>query len=121
MPSWLTVCFIASAPSRAPQGVTVTKSDANGTAILVTWKPPPQLEEGGVIQEYKVREEGSCSLLYPCCESHIFQFKCKLYLCEVYNTSCVVRCVPQAITVISSPPQPLFDRFGAWVTRVGIM
>ncbi|KAM6907079.1 roundabout homolog 1-like isoform 1-T1 [Xenentodon cancila] len=42
------------APSRAPQGVTVTKSDANGTAILVSWKPPPEAEEDGFIQEYKI-------------------------------------------------------------------
>lgn len=42
------------APKRAPQGVTVTKSDANGTAILITWKPPPEWEETGRIQEYKV-------------------------------------------------------------------
>uniref|UniRef100_A0A3B4BJW3 Roundabout, axon guidance receptor, homolog 1 (Drosophila) n=1 Tax=Periophthalmus magnuspinnatus TaxID=409849 RepID=A0A3B4BJW3_9GOBI len=40
--------------SRAPQGVTVTKTDANGTAILVAWKPPPQQEEAGLIQEYKI-------------------------------------------------------------------
>lgn len=42
------------APKRAPQGVTVTKSDVNGTAILVAWKPPPEWEETGRIQEYKV-------------------------------------------------------------------
>lgn len=52
----LTVCSVVSAPSRAPQGVTVTKSDANGTAILVSWKPPPEVEEGGIIQEYKVKK-----------------------------------------------------------------
>lgn len=62
MSSWLTVCFIVVAPSRAPQGVTVTKSDANGTAILVAWKPPPEREEAGVIQEYKVGKEGFLSL-----------------------------------------------------------
>ncbi|XP_078122524.1 roundabout homolog 1-like [Sander vitreus] len=45
---------LEEAPSRAPQGVTVTKSDTNGTAILVAWKPPPQREETGVIQEYKI-------------------------------------------------------------------
>uniref|UniRef100_A0A4W6F646 Roundabout, axon guidance receptor, homolog 1 (Drosophila) n=1 Tax=Lates calcarifer TaxID=8187 RepID=A0A4W6F646_LATCA len=45
---------LEEAPSRAPQGVTVTKSDANGTAILVAWKPPPDPEEAGVIQEYKI-------------------------------------------------------------------
>uniref|UniRef100_A0A8C6WVZ9 Roundabout guidance receptor 1 n=1 Tax=Neogobius melanostomus TaxID=47308 RepID=A0A8C6WVZ9_9GOBI len=45
---------LQEAPSRAPQGVTVTKTDANGTAILVAWKPPPQQEEAGLIQEYKI-------------------------------------------------------------------
>ncbi|XP_029375004.1 roundabout homolog 1-like isoform X2 [Echeneis naucrates] len=45
---------LEEAPSRAPQGVTVTKSDANGTAILIAWKPPPDLEKVGVIQEYKI-------------------------------------------------------------------
>ncbi|XP_028276718.1 roundabout homolog 1-like [Parambassis ranga] len=45
---------LEEAPSRAPQGVTVTKSDANGTAILVSWKPPPEVEEAGIIQEYKI-------------------------------------------------------------------
>ncbi|XP_069366112.1 roundabout homolog 1-like isoform X3 [Paralichthys olivaceus] len=45
---------LEEAPSRAPQGVTVTKSDTNGTAILITWKPPPHPEEAGVIQEYKI-------------------------------------------------------------------
>ncbi|XP_056141481.1 roundabout homolog 1-like [Lampris incognitus] len=42
------------APSRAPQGVTVTKSDANGTAIVVAWKPPPEEEQNAVVQEYKI-------------------------------------------------------------------
>lgn len=50
----LTVCFFVLAPSRAPQGVTVTTTEANGTAILVSWKPPPNAEEAGLIQEYKV-------------------------------------------------------------------
>ncbi|KAF7668913.1 hypothetical protein LDENG_00274740 [Lucifuga dentata] len=45
---------LEEAPSGAPQGVTVTKSDANGTTILVAWKPPPETEEAGVIQEYKI-------------------------------------------------------------------
>ncbi|KAI3373522.1 hypothetical protein L3Q82_022118, partial [Scortum barcoo] len=45
---------LEEAPSRAPQGVTVTKSDANGTAIIVAWKPPPERAEAGVIQEYKI-------------------------------------------------------------------
>lgn len=105
MSPWLTLCSIASAPSRAPQGVTVTKSDANGTAILVAWKPPPQPEEAGVIQEYKVRVEDP--LLYHCSESCVVPLKCKLYLCEADDASCVVGCVPQAITVILSPPHPL--------------
>ncbi|XP_068600469.1 roundabout homolog 1-like [Brachionichthys hirsutus] len=45
---------LEEAPSRAPQGVTVTKSDANGTAILVAWKPPPEREEAEFIDEYKI-------------------------------------------------------------------
>ncbi|XP_068455834.1 roundabout homolog 1-like [Clinocottus analis] len=45
---------LEEAPTRAPQGVMVTKSDANGTAILVAWKPPLQREEAAVIQEYKI-------------------------------------------------------------------
>ncbi|XP_035482366.2 roundabout homolog 1-like isoform X4 [Scophthalmus maximus] len=45
---------LEEAPSRAPQGVTVTKSDANGTAILIAWKPPPDPQEARVIQEYKI-------------------------------------------------------------------
>ncbi|XP_071191018.1 roundabout homolog 1-like isoform X1 [Salvelinus alpinus] len=42
------------APSGAPRGVTVTKSDANGTAILVAWQPPPEEEQNGMVQEYKI-------------------------------------------------------------------
>lgn len=49
-----TICHVVLAPKGAPQGVTVTKSDVNGTAILVAWKPPPEWEETGHIQEYKV-------------------------------------------------------------------
>ncbi|XP_025766720.1 roundabout homolog 1 isoform X5 [Oreochromis niloticus] len=45
---------LEEAPSRAPQGVTVTTTEANGTAILVSWKPPPNAEEAGLIQEYKI-------------------------------------------------------------------
>lgn len=107
MSAWVTVCFIVLAPSRAPQGVTVTKSDANGTAILVAWKPPPERAEAGVIQEYKVRKEGSRPLLYSCSESCVPRSKCKWHLCEADDASCVVRCVPQAITVISSAPHLL--------------
>lgn len=54
---YYTVCFIILAPRRAPQGVTVTKSDANGTAIVVAWKPPSEWEEAGLIQEYKVKRK----------------------------------------------------------------
>lgn len=50
------VSLCLSVPRRAPQGVTVTKSDANGTAILVSWKPPPEAGEDGFIQEYKVQK-----------------------------------------------------------------
>jgi len=53
----LTACSIVSAPNRAPQGVTVTKGDANGTTILVAWKPPPEEESSGVVEEYKVGGE----------------------------------------------------------------
>lgn len=56
------LCFLVLAPSRAPQGVTVTKSDVNGTAILVAWKPPPEQGKAGVIQEYKVGRKK----LLPC-------------------------------------------------------
>ncbi|XP_037125480.1 roundabout homolog 1-like isoform X1 [Syngnathus acus] len=45
---------LEEAPRRAPQDVTVTKSDTNGTAILVSWKAPPVPEEAQVIQEYKI-------------------------------------------------------------------
>ncbi|XP_061904069.1 roundabout homolog 1-like isoform X1 [Entelurus aequoreus] len=45
---------LEEAPQRAPQDVTVTKKDTNGTAILISWKAPPIPEEAGVIQEYKI-------------------------------------------------------------------
>nr|XP_015197453.1 PREDICTED: roundabout homolog 1 isoform X3 [Lepisosteus oculatus] len=45
---------LEEAPSAPPQGVTVTKSDDNGTAILVSWQPPPQEFQNGVVQEYKI-------------------------------------------------------------------
>ncbi|KAM8835709.1 roundabout homolog 1-like isoform 1-T2 [Synchiropus picturatus] len=44
---------LEEALSTAPQDVTVTKSDFNGTAILIAWKPPP-VPEPAVIQEYKI-------------------------------------------------------------------
>ncbi|KAI1893573.1 hypothetical protein AGOR_G00125110 [Albula goreensis] len=45
---------LEEAPSAAPRGVTVTKSDDNGTAILVSWQPPPEEEQNGVVREYKI-------------------------------------------------------------------
>uniref|UniRef100_A0A2K6ESR5 Roundabout guidance receptor 1 n=1 Tax=Propithecus coquereli TaxID=379532 RepID=A0A2K6ESR5_PROCO len=37
-----------------PQSVTVSKNDGNGTAILVSWQPPPEDTQNGMVQEYKV-------------------------------------------------------------------
>ncbi|KAG9263533.1 hypothetical protein AMEX_G23580 [Astyanax mexicanus] len=45
---------LEEAPSGAPRGVTVTKSDTNGTAIVVAWQPPPVEEQNGAVQEYKI-------------------------------------------------------------------
>lgn len=88
------LCFLVLAPSRAPQGVTVTKSDVNGTAILVAWKPPPEQGKAGVIQEYKVgKKKSSCPVLYSCFESCV--------------ASCVVRYVSLRQS-LSSPPHRLF-------------
>ncbi|KAL4608511.1 hypothetical protein GN956_G24707 [Arapaima gigas] len=42
------------APSAAPRDVTIKKSNDNGTAILVAWQPPPEEEQNGVVQEYKI-------------------------------------------------------------------
>ncbi|XP_070606360.1 roundabout homolog 1 isoform X2 [Erythrolamprus reginae] len=42
------------APSAPPQSVSVTKNDGNGTAIVVTWQPPPEDTQNGMVQEYKV-------------------------------------------------------------------
>ena len=49
------VCVCHPAPSAAPRGVSVTESGDNGTAIVVSWQPPPEEEQNGVVQEYKVR------------------------------------------------------------------
>lgn len=32
----------------------MTESGDNGTAIVVSWQPPPEEEQNGVVQEYKV-------------------------------------------------------------------
>uniref|UniRef100_A0A673M2K9 Roundabout, axon guidance receptor, homolog 1 (Drosophila) n=1 Tax=Sinocyclocheilus rhinocerous TaxID=307959 RepID=A0A673M2K9_9TELE len=45
---------LEEAPSAAPRGLTVTGSGDNGTAILVSWQPPPEEEQNGVVQEYKI-------------------------------------------------------------------
>nr|XP_057934538.1 roundabout homolog 1-like isoform X2 [Doryrhamphus excisus] len=45
---------LEEAPRGAPQGVAVTKRDANGTEVLISWKAPPIPDEVGVIQEYKI-------------------------------------------------------------------
>lgn len=42
------------APSAPPQSVTISKNDGNGTAILVSWQPPPEDTQNGMVQEYKV-------------------------------------------------------------------
>ncbi|XP_053561998.1 roundabout homolog 1 isoform X1 [Bombina bombina] len=41
-------------PSAPPQSVILTKSDGNGTAIVVSWQPPPEDTQNGMVQEYKV-------------------------------------------------------------------
>ncbi|KAJ7995848.1 hypothetical protein DPEC_G00230970 [Dallia pectoralis] len=45
---------LEEAPSGAPRGVTVTKSHINRTAILIAWQPPPEDEQNGMVQEYKI-------------------------------------------------------------------
>ncbi|KAJ7320460.1 hypothetical protein JRQ81_019971 [Phrynocephalus forsythii] len=45
---------LEEAPSAPPQSVSVTKNDGNGTAIIITWQPPPENTQNGVVQEYKV-------------------------------------------------------------------
>lgn len=47
-------CPLPSAPSAPPREVTVTESGDNGTAIIVSWQPPPEEEQNGVVLEYKV-------------------------------------------------------------------
>uniref|UniRef100_A0A3Q3K3F0 Roundabout, axon guidance receptor, homolog 1 (Drosophila) n=2 Tax=Monopterus albus TaxID=43700 RepID=A0A3Q3K3F0_MONAL len=45
---------LEEAPSAPPREVTVTESGENGTAIVVSWQPPPEEEQNGVVQEYKI-------------------------------------------------------------------
>ncbi|XP_029027913.1 roundabout homolog 1 isoform X1 [Betta splendens] len=45
---------LEEAPSAPPREVTVTESEDNGTAIIVSWQPPPEEEQNGVVQEYKI-------------------------------------------------------------------
>ncbi|KAM6290772.1 roundabout homolog 1 isoform 3-T3 [Porphyrio hochstetteri] len=45
---------LEEAPSAPPQSVSVMKNDGNGTAIVVTWQPPPEDNQNGMVQEYKV-------------------------------------------------------------------
>ncbi|XP_074535032.1 roundabout homolog 1 isoform X2 [Halichoeres trimaculatus] len=45
---------LEEAPSAPPREVTVTESGDNGTAVLVSWQPPPEEEQNGVVQEYKI-------------------------------------------------------------------
>ncbi|XP_077336226.1 roundabout homolog 1 isoform X2 [Lithobates pipiens] len=45
---------LEEAPSAPPQSVTIKKSDGNGTSIVVSWLPPPEENQNGLVQEYKV-------------------------------------------------------------------
>ncbi|XP_061575644.1 roundabout homolog 1 isoform X4 [Cololabis saira] len=45
---------LEEAPSAPPRKVSVTESGDNGTAIVVSWQPPPEEQQNGVVQEYKV-------------------------------------------------------------------
>ncbi|XP_073524318.1 roundabout homolog 1 isoform X5 [Phyllobates terribilis] len=45
---------LEEAPSAPPQSVTITKNDGNGTAIVINWQPPPEENQNGLVQEYKV-------------------------------------------------------------------
>ena len=58
----LIFCLLPSAPSAPPREVTVAESGDNGTAILVSWQPPPEEEQNGVVQEYKVTKKHSQQL-----------------------------------------------------------
>ncbi|XP_043928376.1 roundabout homolog 1 isoform X1 [Protopterus annectens] len=45
---------LEEAPSAPPQSVTVAPSGGNGTAIMVSWQPPPEDAQNGKVQEYKI-------------------------------------------------------------------
>ncbi|XP_063304705.1 roundabout homolog 1 isoform X1 [Pelobates fuscus] len=45
---------LEEAPSAPPQSVTITKSEGNGTSVVVAWQPPPEETQNGMVQEYKV-------------------------------------------------------------------
>ncbi|XP_044058651.1 roundabout homolog 1 isoform X7 [Siniperca chuatsi] len=45
---------LEEAPSAPPREVTVAESGDNGTAIVVSWQPPPEEGQNGVVQEYKI-------------------------------------------------------------------
>lgn len=45
---------LEEAPSAAPQNVAITKSEGNGTSIVISWQPPPEDTQNGIVQEYKV-------------------------------------------------------------------
>uniref|UniRef100_A0A3B5L3E5 Uncharacterized protein n=1 Tax=Xiphophorus couchianus TaxID=32473 RepID=A0A3B5L3E5_9TELE len=42
------------APSAPPRKVTVTESGSNGTAVVVSWQPPPEEEQNGVVQDCNI-------------------------------------------------------------------
>lgn len=60
---FLIFCLLPSAPSAPPREVTVAESGDNGTAILVSWQPPPEEEQNGVVQEYKVTKNTASSYI----------------------------------------------------------
>lgn len=61
---FLIFCLHPSAPSAPPREVTVTESGDNGTAIVVSWQPPPEEEQNGVVQEYKVTQKKQTASSY---------------------------------------------------------
>lgn len=48
----------------------MTESGDNGTAIVVSWQPPPEEEQNGVVQEYKVTNKNSSYLMSDKWESY---------------------------------------------------